>query len=240
MQILTRFIALLYALSLLTGLGSAQTSDVAPQPPQNGSGPTPNQLPPASAQGEQPHTAPVFWITNVEVMRSTHSPQLDVVRVRGLVTTEGWENAELVPLGKGVPVDGILDLALVAEAPVDSTAPTSYPEVEAVFVIEPGHPFKGVRVHGATNRVKLTTLPGYAAAPPPPKECTKCAGKLFVRKGEAAPTGRSPEAIVREEDLPVTLRVIREADGIGSLDSNPNRLTLLLDEKGVIAAALWD
>ncbi len=162
-----------------------------------------------------------FWISSVEVLRSTHAPQLDVVRVRGLVSTEGWESAELVPITKGIPSDGVLDLMLVAEAPGDSTVPTSYPEIEAIFAIEPGHPFKGVRVHGAANRVVLKNFPGYTEAGDPPKGCVACSGKLFVARGQSAPAGRAAETVVHEEDLPRNLRIIHENEGIGSLDSDP-------------------
>lgn len=235
MQMTTRVTAFLHAALLLTGLGAAQTKPGATPVPE-----MQQQQPPASAQGDEPHTAPVFWITSVEVLRSLHAPQLDVVRVRGLVPTEGWESAELIPLTKGIPADGILDLVLIAEAPVDNTTPTSKAEIEAVFTIEPGHPFKGVRVHGAANRVVLTSLPGYAVAAPAPKDCVSCMGKLFVPKGQAVPAGRAVETIVREEELPSTLRVIKEVDGLGTLSSDPNRLTLLLNDKGEIIVAMWD
>jgi hypothetical protein len=234
---------LLTAALILTGIGNAQSTSPratsAPKPQEAAS--APQQAPtPTPDQDEAPNTAPVFWITSVEVLRSTHGPQLDVVRVRGLVTTEGWESVQLVPITKGTPADGILDLALIAEAPAENSTPTSYPEVEAVFTIEPGHPFKGVRVHGATNRVVLKALPGYAESAAPPKDCVNCAGKLFVPRGQTAPANRSQDTIVREEDLPSKLRVIRESDGIGSLDSDPNRITLLLDEKSEIIVAMWN
>ena len=195
---------------------------------------------PRPSQDEAPNTAPVFWVTSVEVLRSAHAPQLDVVRVRGLVTTEGWESVELVPLTKGTPSDGILDLALIAEAPSENTPSTTYPEVEAIFTIEPGHPFNGVRVHGAANRIVLKSMPGYAESAAPPKNCTDCVGKLFVPKGQTAPADRAQNTIVREEELPAKLRVIRESDGLGTLDSDPNRITLLLNEKGEIVMAMWD
>jgi hypothetical protein len=239
----TKFATLLNAALMLTGIGSAQTNSPRVT---NASNPQPQEISPApqqtsaSDESEAPNTAPVFWITSVEVLRSTHAPQLDVVRVRGLVTTEGWEAVELVPLTKGIPADGILDLAMVAEAPADSTVPTPYPEVEAVFTIESGHPFGGVRVHGSANRIVLKSLPGYAEAPSPPKDCASCAGKLFVPKGQTAPANRSRESIVREEELPGNLRVIRESDGIGKLDSDPNRITVLLNEKNEIVMAMWD
>jgi hypothetical protein len=239
----TKLTAFLNAALMLTSIGVAQTTaptaSSAPslQTKELASAPLKN---PDEQQDDTPHTAPVFWITSVEVIRSTHAPQLDVVRVRGLVPTEGWEAAELVPITKGTPIDGVLDLALVAEAPSDNTDPTSFAEVDAVFAIEPGHPFKGVRVHGSANRVFLNTFPGYAASAAIPKDCVKCTGKLFVAKGQPAPAGRTPDSIIREEDMPRNLRVIRDSEGIGSIDSDPNRLTLMLNEKGEIIMATWD
>ncbi|WP_446742823.1 hypothetical protein [Silvibacterium acidisoli] len=223
---------------LLAGavIAQAQSSQTTSQPPAHE---TAAQTSATASQDEPAHTAPVLWITSVEVMRSTHAPQLDVVRVRALAATEGWQAAELVPLTHGVPSDGMLDLAMVAEAPEDSTAPAPYPEIEAVFTIEPGHPFKGVRVHGASNSVSLHTLPGYEAAPPPPKDCTACEGKLFLSKGKGLPAGATTDA-VHEEELPRNLRVIHAQEGINSIDSNPNRMTILLDENDRIITVIWD
>jgi len=242
MRKMTRFTALLNAVLAFTGIGAAQTTPLHNPdmpPPQSlaatsASNPTETQKPPT------PQVSPVFWISSVEIMRSTHAPQLDVVRVRGLVTSEGWEEVELVPMTKGSPADGILDLALVAQSPDDSATPAEYAEVEAIFAIEPGHPFKGVRVHGASNRVLLQSLPGYSASPQPPKNCADCTGKLFVAKGQAAPADRATTDVVHEEDLPNTLRVIRESDGVGTMDLNPNRLTILLSDKNEILQATWE
>jgi len=191
MQNKTKVTALLQAALVLTGIGHAQTSSPhAVNPPSAQEAAPPPQQASAPSQDEAPNTAPVFWVTSVEVLRSSHAPQLDVVRVRGLVTTEGWESVELVPLTKGTPSDGILDLALVAEAPSENSPSTTYPEVEAIFTIESGHPFNGVRVHGAANRVVLKSMPGYAESAAPPRNCAGCVGKLFVPKGQAAPAGR--------------------------------------------------
>ena len=238
----TKFVALLNAALVLTGISAAQTNN------QNGPSKTVPQsqdtnVPLHSPDTESPVTtqiSPVFWISSVEVLRSSHAPQLDIVRVRGLVTSEGWEGVELVPMTKGTPIDGILDLALVAQAPEDSAKPSEYAEVESIFAIEPGHPFKGVRVHGAANRVLLQTLPGYSASAAPPQNCADCIGKLFVARGQTAPANRASTSIVHEEDLPNTLRVIRESDGVGSMDLNPNRLTILLSNKNEILQATWE
>ena len=51
---------------------------------------------------------------------------------------------------------------------------------------------------------------------------------------------RTQETIVREEDLPKNTRIIRDSEGIGTLDSDPNRMTLVLNEKGEIVVALVD
>jgi len=227
------------ALLILGGISVAQTNALAPQNAVP-SGP-PNVRPQMGTEPtEAPHMAPVFWISSVEVLRSTHPPVLDVIRVRALASTEGWESAELVPLTKGLPADGLLDLMMVAEAPADNTAPTTYPTVEAIFNIEPGHPFKGVRIHGAENRVTLKMFPGYVEAATHPIDCSACVGKYFLRKGEAAAPNRAKETTVREEQLPHNLRVLRDSDGVGTLNSDPNRMTLLLNDEGQIVLALWD
>jgi hypothetical protein len=217
------------------------------KPPENQSAPTAqSSMPPEGSseseqQAETPEKfAPVLWVTSVEGISTSHGPQLDVIRVRGVTSTDGWEAAELIPFTKGIPADGMLDLAFVAQPPSDSTPPSKSPSIEAVFTLEPGHPFKGVRVHGATNRVALRTIPGYSEAPPPPSDCADCVGKYFVGKGETPPAGATSANIVREESLPKTLRVVRPSDGIRKLDADPNRLTLVIEEDGRIVVAVWD
>ena len=134
---------------------------------------------------------------------------------------------------------------LVAQSPNDSAKPGEYAEVEAIFAIEPGHPFKGVRVHGASNRVMVVGLPGYSAAAAPPKNCVDCTGKLFVPKGQTVPANRPATTIVREEELPSTLRVIRESDvpvpilrdrasAFRALPTIVTRITDAIDERGNI------
>ncbi len=242
MRNMTRFTALLNAVLALTGICAAQTTTLrnpnTPPSQPEGVNSVPNGT--DTKQLTTPQVSPVFWISSVEVIRTAHAPQLDVVRVRGLVTAEGWEDVELVPMTKGIPSDGILDLALVAQSPDDSATPAEYAEVEAIFAIETGHPFKGVRVHGASNRVLLQALPGYSASPQPPKNCANCTGKLFVAKGQTAPADRATTSVVHEEELPNTLRVIRESDGIATMDLNPNRLTILLSDKNEILQATWE
>src|SRR5271163_4944804 len=122
----------------------------------------PPEQEPQQQEDSPPNLVPVLWITSVEAIRTTHEPVLDVIRVRGVTSTEGWEGGTLIPLTRGTPRDGMLDLAFVAQAPTNTTAPSKNPVIEAIFTIEPGHPFKGVRVHSATNRVTLKSIPGFA------------------------------------------------------------------------------
>jgi hypothetical protein len=196
--------------------------------------------PSAVAEGAPVRWEPVLMVTSVEVIRSTRGGQLDIVRVRGLTSTDGWENPQLVPLTKGIPADGILDMLLVAQAPSEAMEPTGFSSVDAVFVFEPEHPYKGIRVHGATNRVTMKALPGYAEVPPVRNDCAKCVGKYFIAKGAAIPPGKTAADVVKETDLPTGLRVIKASEGIGKLETDPNRLTLLLDENGMIEIAVWD
>ena len=220
---------------------NASTQGKSQQAPSAQEGPPPAGSADAGQPEEAtPNTAPVLYISSVEAISSAHGPTLHIIRVRGIASTEGWESAELVPLTKGTPPDGMLDLAFIAQAPSDETAPSKSPVIEAVFTLEPGHPYKGVRVHSATNRVTLKSLPGYAEAPPPPDDCTDCVGKYFVGKGETPPAGASSGNVVREENLPKMLHVVKPTDGIGKLDSDPNRLTIVLGEDGRIVIAVWD
>jgi len=237
--------AVVFSVCLCGTSAFAQTGSSAPSkgqaPPSAQSGTAPEGSGEPEQQDEATaKIAPVLWIMSVEAMSSTHGPTLDVIRVRGITSTDGWEDAELVPLTKGTPPDGMLDLAFVAQPPSNSTSPSKSPVIEAVFTLEPGHPFKGVRVHGATNRITLKAIPGYAEAPPPPGDCTDCVGKYFVAKGESAPAGVSSGNVIHEESLPKILHVVKPTDGIGKLDSDPNRLTLVIGDDGRIVIAVWD
>jgi hypothetical protein len=233
----TQLTLALSAVLMLSRVGFPQTSQPSAKAPVASTSDANAQS--DAAEAEDSNTAPVFWISSVEVMRSTHAPTLDVVRVRGLANTPGWDSIRLLPLTKKVPVDGMLDLVLVGDAPAESIVAGAYPTVEAIFTLEPDHPFRGVRVHGADNRITVKAFPGYAESATTPIDCAACIGKYFLRKGETA--GGHPKAIiVREEDLPHTLRVVRSTEGVGGLDSQPNRMTLLLDDDGKIVTAMWD
>jgi hypothetical protein len=185
-------------------------------------------------------SVPVLHIKSVEIIRSAHPPVLDIIRVRGVASSAGWEEAELVPLSRGIPADGMLELIMIARAPQDAADAKGFEEVEAIFPLETNHPFKGVNVHGASDSVSVTQLPGYAEGKATGEDCSKCVGKTFVAKGASAPAGKSASELVREEQLPAATRVVRPTEGISSADSNPNRLTLILNKEGKITAAVWD
>jgi hypothetical protein len=188
----------------------------------------------------QDNTAPVLHIMSVEVIRSAHEPALDVLRVRGVASSVGWEEAELVPLTRGVPADGVLQLVLVARAPTEVMDAKGFEVVEAIFPLEPAHPFKGVNVHSATDSVAVTQLPGYAESKFSAEDCSQCVGKTFVPRGAHAPAGVAETALVHEERLPSGTRVVKHSDGISSAESDPNRLTLILGKDGKVTAAVWD
>jgi hypothetical protein len=238
MKVIRTAATVLVAAYALSGAGASAFA-------QTGSPPATADQPASGSQeanqdSNDDRRAPVLQVTSVEVLRSTHEPVLDVVRVRGLTSTAGWDEAELVPLTHAPSSDGILDLVFVARTPNEAQDATGFATIEAIFPIEPGHPYKGVRIHGATSPVTLKTLPGYAEAAPVQEDCGKCVGKYFVPKGATLPDGKTEAETVKQEHLPPTVRIIKTSDGIANLDSDPNRLTLVLDDDGRIVTAVWD
>lgn len=201
---------------------------------------SPDASQPPAASGDQDQSYSVLMITGVEMIHSGNGDPVDIIRVRGLTSTDGWTDPELLPLTQGVPEDGILNLVFVAHAPSDSSEPTGFSPIEVVFPIGSDHPpYKGIRVFGATNSVTLKALPGYAAASPALKDCGTCVGKYFVAKGATAPSGAKADAVVNESDLPSILRVIKPSDGISITDTDPNRLTIIIGDDGKIVDAAW-
>jgi hypothetical protein len=235
----------LLAACLVLGINDSAFAQPRPAPMSIAHGSASAQAGPESQSQDESQDdnarSPVLQVTSVEVIRSAHEPTLDIIRVRGLTSTGGWSDGELVPLTTGAPLDdGILELMFVARAPTEAMEATGYGVIEAILPIEPGHPYKGVRVHGASKPVTLKAVPGYAEGGPPGEDCSKCVGKYFVAKGAPLPAGKSEAEIVKEEHLPAALRVIKPSDGIGKLDSDPNRMTLVVGEDGRIVTAVWD
>ena len=228
--------------AVLASPALAQSVEHAKEPANDAYGAQPAGAPAALQAGGEDRSvsAPVLRIKSVEIIRSLHPPILDIIRVRGVASSAGWEEAELVPLSRGIPADGVLELIMVARAPADAADAKGFEEVEAILPLESDHPFKGVNVHSASDSVTVTQLPGYAEGKALAEDCSKCVGKTFVAKGASAPAGKSASELVREEQLPAATRVVRPAEGISSADSNPNRLTLILNKEGKITAAVWD
>lgn len=222
---------------LLVGVSDGALAQAAPPPggPQDVTAPTPSGAPPQAGASQE---LPVLFITSVEVMRSTLEPRQDIVRVRGVTGSTGWNSPELVPLFEGQPQDKILDLQFIAEVPSSSEPATGFAAVSAIFPLEPGHPFTGVRVRGAANVVLVKQMPGTAEAKITIQDCSKCIGMRYASKGEAA-AGAS--GIVREEEMPRNFRVIPPNKGVAGITHNMNRLNIVLGEDGkTIVQAFWE
>lgn len=231
-------LASLLALTLLGAPSQAQQQPAAgARPPSAGDQSGPSPALPDQAEGPP---WPVMVVTSVEVLRSARAGGVDVVRARGLVTSNAWGEPHLLPITRGQPLDGMLDLIFQANAPNGAAPLGPFMVVEAILPVEPGHPYKGVRVRGSSNAVTLKTLPGYEEVAPPKEDCAKCLGKYFVAKGANPPAGVPADNIVREADLPWPLRIIKPTDGIPSYGFDPNRLTLVLSEDGRIVDGAWD
>lgn len=212
--------------------------------PTSPSGPPPYQVatPGENAAGPQTQVSaqtelPVLYVTNVEIMRSAVEPAIDVVRVTGLAGSQGWSDPQLVPTTVGKPLDGILDLQLIATMPTQSQQATGFFPVGAVFTMEQGHEFKGVRVRASENAIEVGQIPGHAEETIKLNDCKDCVGKKFAERGQGA-AGAS--GVVRQEDLPKTVRWIPPNRGIRGITHNPNRLNLLLGSDNTIIAAYWE
>ena len=122
----------LFALTALlaASLLSAPSQGQQQQPPAAGARP-PAAAPPAgqpgaqqgapSAEGQAPSGEgppwPVLVVTSVETLRSHIKGHLEIIRVRGLVTSDGWGDPHLLPITQGEPLDGVLDLIFQAHSP---------------------------------------------------------------------------------------------------------------------------
>jgi hypothetical protein len=190
-----------------------------------------------STQAAPSTQLPVLYVTSVEVVRTSVEPRLDVVRVTGLASSQGWSEPQLVPTFAGKPLDDILDLQFIATMPVQSEKAEGFVPIGAIFPLEPGHPFKGVRVRASENAIEVRQLPGLSQAQIMVNDCRDCIGKKFVERGQAPP---GAQGIVRQEDLPKVLRWIPPSRGIRGITHNPNRLNLILSGDNTIVEAYWE
>ncbi len=241
------FAAVCLSAAIWTLGAQAQTPPAAGKPSAPGSvqGASPSNAPPPYADASNGAPAevmpwPILMVTSVEVLRSPRAGGLDIVRARGLVSSPAWGTPHLVPITRGEPVDGILDLIFQGVVPSSPAPLGPLMAFEALLPIDAGHPYKGVRVRSSSNAITLKTLPGVAEIAAPKEDCAMCRGKFFVAKGAQPPAGAPADSIVREADLPWTLRVIRPTDGLPSYSFDPNRLTLVLSEDNRIVDSAWD
>jgi len=170
-------------------------------------------------------------------LRTSTEPKLDIVRVTGLTSSQGWTAPQLVPTFWGKPSDDVLDLQFIATAPVQSQAAEGFVPIGAVFTLEEAHPFKGVRVRASENTIEVKPLPGVKQASVTADSCKDCIGKKFAERGQAA---AGQPGIVRQEDLPKILRWIIPTRGIRGITHNPNRLNLILGDDSTIVQAYWE
>jgi hypothetical protein len=228
------------------GLGSALAQNApaahpsipgAAPPSAYGPGWGPEEEAPPPPEAAAPEELPALYVTSVEVLHASAGEGMDIVRVTGLASTEGWSAPQLVPTYAGKPADNVLDLELIATPPGQSEQATGFVPISAIFAIEGGNPPRGVRVRGSENAVTVRNIPGSAQAAIRFNDCAKCQGKKFAAAG-SAPQGQ--DNVVREEDLPKLLRVVKASDGMRGTQHNPNRLTLILDEDNTILDAFWE
>jgi hypothetical protein len=228
----------LVGLALAQGAPPAGSATSVGGPGQAYGGNTEEQAVGTSPTEAEPGTElPVLYVTSVEIIRTQNQPQLDIVRVTGLAGSQGWSSPELVPTYVGKPLDGILDLQFIATMPLETEAATGFVPISAVFPLEEGHAFKGVRVRASENAIEVDQIPGIKTATVSVNDCKDCVGKKFAERGQSAP---GSAGVVRQEDLPKILRWIPPTRGIRGITHDPNRLNLLLGTDNTIIAAYWE
>ena len=179
----------------------------------------------------------MLYVTSIEVLRSAGDAKFDLIHVTGLVSSQGWSSPQLVPFFYGKPLDDVLDLQFIAGSPLQSQKADGFVPVSAMFTLDAGHPFKGVRVRAGANALELKQMPGTTKAQITAIDCKECIGKKFVEKGKAAAGAKDT---VREEDLPRGFRTIAPSHGVAGIVHNPNRINLILDDKSTIVMAFWE
>jgi len=209
---------------------------VAP-PSSSGPGWSTEEEPLPAAENESQADLPVLYVTNVEILRTSAQPELVIVSVTGLAASEGWAAPLLVPTYAGKPFDGILDLELIATPPEQSEPAGGFVQISAIFPLEQGQILRGVRVRGSENAITVRQIPGSSQVTISVNDCANCVGKKFAPDGSAP---QPQEGVVRQEDLPKSLRIIKESDGIRGVEQDPNRLSLILGEDNTILEAYWE
>jgi hypothetical protein len=227
---------------MFCGLAAAQSNppkaNVAGPPSQyTASGSETPVIPAVGSETAAESKLPVLYVTSIEVLRTSADPRLDIVRVTGLASSQGWNDPELVPTFAGKPLDDVLDLQFIATSPLQSQPADGFVPMGAVFTLEENHPFKGVRVRASENTIEVKPIPGLKQADITVDSCKDCIGKKFAERGQAA-AGQA--GIARQEDLPKVLRWIIPSRGIRGITHNPNRLNLILGDDNTIVQAYWE
>lgn len=243
-----RALAMLAAAAGFTGslAGPALAQGKPPTPPSVGGPPpqyaVPTPPPPPATPAGVPGVAaapglPLLYVTSVEIVQTSVEPKLDIIRVIGLASSQGWSEPELVPTFVGKSFDDVLDLQFIATVPPESQPAEGFIPLGAVFTLEQDHPFKGVRVRAAENVIEVKPMAGVKQANVTVDSCKDCIGKKFAERGQAQ---AGQQNVVREEDLPKVLRWINPSRGIRGLTHNPNRLNLILGDDNTIVQAYWE
>jgi hypothetical protein len=217
--------------------GGAPAGNASAPAPGYGGGPEQATNLASPSETEPATELPVLYVTGVEIMRTQTEPQLDIVRVTGLTGSQGWTSPELVPTFVGKPIDGILDLQFIATMPLQTEQAGGFVPIGAVFTLEEGHAFRGVRVRASENAIEVDQIPGSKQASITVNDCKDCVGKKFMERGQAPP---GTPGVVRQEDLPKVLRWIPPNRGIRGITHDPNRLNLMLGADNTIIAAYWE
>ena len=84
-------------------------------------------------------------------------------------------------------MDDILDLQFIATMPSQSQKAEGFVPISAVFALDEGHPFKGVRVRASENAIEVKQIPGSNQANIAVNSCKDCIGKKFFERGQAQP-----------------------------------------------------
>ncbi len=92
----------------MTFLTAGLLSAAAPARAQTDA-PPPGGAPDSSADAQQPDSASqssaqgapqysVLAVSSVEVLHSDHKPAIDIIRVQGVTSADGWSDPQLLPL----------------------------------------------------------------------------------------------------------------------------------------------
>lgn len=188
------------------------------------------------AGATKPVETPILYVTGIEVIHSALEPKIDIVRVTGLASSQGWSGPQLIPFFYGKPADDVIDLQFIGSPPEQSQKAEGFVPMAATFTLDASHPFKGVRVRAAGNALTLKAMNGSVQAQIKTDDCKECVGKKFVEKGKGQPAAGT----VRGEDLPPDYRPIGPNHGVKGMVHNPNRINLILDDGDKIVMAFWE